>query len=66
MRAPSSSELAAIAAAYAVVAGGEPAGRQPEAPRWSLADRLPALDLPRARFAARSASRWNAAGRLDG
>jgi hypothetical protein len=66
MRVPSAEELAAIAAAYTIVSRAEETAAPPEAPRWRLAGRLPRLDAPRARFAARSAARWNAAGRLDG
>lgn len=67
MRAPSAEELAAIAAAFFAVTRSEPGDGGPaEAPRWRLAGRLPALDVQRARFASRSASRWNAASRLDG
>jgi hypothetical protein len=66
MRGPSADEMAAIAAAYAIVAARRAATARPEAPRWRLAGRLPALEPQLVRFAARSASRWNAAGRLDG
>jgi hypothetical protein len=66
MRAPSADELAAIAAAFAIVIARSQAAEGPEASRWRLAARLPLPDAQRARFAARSASRWSAAGRLDG
>ena len=66
MRAPSADELAAIAAAYAVVSARSHAAQPPEASRWRMAARLPVPDAQRARFAARAASRWSAAGRLDG
>ena len=67
MRVPSAAELAAIAVAYTLVARRDDAPPAPaEAPRWRIAGRLRSLDAQRARFAARSASRWNAAGRLDG
>ncbi len=66
MRAPSADELAAIAAAFLVIGRRDEAATAPEPSRWSLAARLPAYDdAPRARFVARAASRWNAAGRLD-
>jgi hypothetical protein len=66
MRVPTEDELAAIAVAYLAVTppSDEPASAQ--ASRWSLAGRLPVTDAERARFAARSVSRWKAAGRLDG
>jgi hypothetical protein len=65
MHVPSADELAAIAAAYLVVTERDAPDERTEVPRWRLAARLPDLDAPRARFAARSASRWSAAGRLD-
>ena len=63
---PSADELAAIAAAYAAVTANVEAPAQPETSRWRLAGRLPELDDQDVRFAATAASRWNAAGRLDG
>jgi hypothetical protein len=65
MREPGPDEMAAIAAAYALVAARHAPTARPAASRWSIAGRLPANDLQSVRFAARSASRWNAAGRLD-
>ncbi len=60
-------ELAAIAAAYTVLARADAPPAPAERPRWRVAGRLRALgDAPDARFAARTASLWNAAGRLDG
>jgi hypothetical protein len=65
MRCPSAEELAAIAAAYlAVTARATPP--RAEASRWALAGRIRLRDAADARFAARAASRWNVAGRLDG
>jgi hypothetical protein len=72
MHVPSADELAAIAAAYVAVTA--PAGvtarngarASAETSRWSLSGRLPACDDRAVRFAAGAASRWNAAGRLDG
>jgi len=67
MHVPSEDELAAIAAAYVAVTAT--AGTPPQAlvpSRWSLSGRLPDVDGEHVRFAAASASRWNAAGRLDG
>jgi hypothetical protein len=67
MRVPSEDELAAIAAAYvAVTAGSDTPAQTPAPSRWRLAGRLPEIDQQRVRFAATAASRWNAAGRLDG
>ncbi len=68
MRAPSADELAAIAAAFLVIdRRGDAMTKPPEASRWALAARLPANDdVASARFVTRAASRWNAAGRLDG
>ena len=67
MRVPSADELAAIAAAYvAVTAVSDTSAQTPAPSRWQLAGRLPEIDEQRVRFAAASASRWNAAGRLDG
>jgi hypothetical protein len=66
MRVPSAEELAAIAAAYTVLARAEAVPAPAERPRWRIAGRLRALGAaPDARFAARTASLWNAAGRLD-
>jgi hypothetical protein len=63
--APSADELAAIAAAYLIVArAAQTAAAPPAQPsRWSMAGRL--APAGRARGAA-IASRWTAAGRLDG
>ncbi|HEV2644621.1 MAG TPA: hypothetical protein VGT98_18045 [Candidatus Elarobacter sp.] len=66
MHVPTADELAAIAAVYVAVTSRAETPAQPEAPRWRLAGRLPEIDEQRVRFAAASASRWNAAGRLDG
>ena len=69
LRVPSAEELAAIAAAYAVVTRAEAPPGPAERPRWRVAGRLRALAgaaAPDARFAARTTSLWNAAGRLDG
>jgi len=66
MRVPTEDELAAIAAVFVAVTRREEARPPVETSRWSLAGRLPLPDVQRARFAARSASRWNAAGRLGG
>jgi len=66
MREPNADELAAIAAAYAIVAARRAAIVREEASRWSLAGRLPSPDPQLIRVAARSASRWNAAARRDG
>ncbi|MDP9105233.1 MAG: hypothetical protein M3N49_04790 [Candidatus Eremiobacteraeota bacterium] len=66
MHDPSADELAAIAAAYGAVTSNADASAQPETSRWRLAGRLPDIDDQRVRFAATAASRWNAAGRLDG
>jgi hypothetical protein len=63
---PTADELAAIAAAYVAVTANAETPAQPETSRWRLAGRLPDVDDQRARFAAAAASRWNAAGRLDG
>lgn len=64
---PSAEELAAIAVAYAAVANAEGPSAPAERPRWRIAGQLRALgDASDARFAARTASLWNAAGRLDG
>jgi hypothetical protein len=65
LRVPSAEELAAIAAAYTVLARADAPAAPAERPRWRVAGRLRALDAPDARFAARTASLWNAAGRLD-
>jgi hypothetical protein len=67
MISPSADELAAITAAYLILTRREDAAENvPDPPRWALAGRLPVDDAPETRFAARSASRWAAAGRLDG
>jgi len=66
MHVPTADELAAIAAAYVVVTAASDTPAQPHASRWSFAGRFPDLDEQRVRFAATPASRWNAAGRLDG
>ena len=67
MRAPTADELAAIAAAYvAVTTAVDTSAQAPSPSHWRLAGRLPEIDEQRVRFAAASASRWNAAGRLDG
>ena len=66
MHVPSADELAAIAAAYLVVAGRRESPARTEASRWALAGRIRLQDAAEARFVARAASRWNAAGRLDG
>jgi len=72
MHMPTADELAAIAAAYVAVtasagmtADGDSASPT-EKSRWRLAGRLPDCDDQSVRFGARSASRWNAAGRVDG
>jgi len=64
---PSEDELAAIAAAYAIVfARRDAVAERHEPSRWALAGRVQ-IDAPEdARFAARAASRWSIAGRLDG
>jgi hypothetical protein len=66
MRVPTDEELAAIAVAYLAVTRSEEAAPRADASRWALSARLPLRDVHRARFAAHAASRWNAAGRLDG
>jgi hypothetical protein len=66
MRVPSADELAAIAAAYLVVAARRESPVRTEASRWALAGRIRLNDAGDARFVARAAARWNAAGRLDG
>jgi hypothetical protein len=66
MQSPSADELAAIVAAYARIAARRDPPAEPEASRWRLAGRFPAVDAQRARSAARATSRWNAAGRLGG
>jgi len=66
MRVPTEDELAAIAVAYLAVTRRDDTPAPAEAPRWRLAGRLPLTDAHEARFAARSASRWSIAGRLDG
>ena len=67
MSGPTEDEMAAIAAAYAIVAARRAVDAPPpEASRWRLAGRMTATNSDGIRFAARSASRWNAAGRLDG
>jgi hypothetical protein len=65
MHAASAEELAAIAAAYLVVTARTAPPPRAEASRWALAGRIAADDDAAARFVARAASRWNAAGRLD-
>ena len=60
---PTPEELAAIAAAYAIVAARAEVPRN-AMPRWRMAGR-PVREPLRARWA-RATSRWNAAGRLDG
>lgn len=63
----SGDELAAVvAAATALVRRRRPAADEPAVPRWRLATRLALHDASQARFAAASASRWNADGRLRG
>jgi len=65
---PSGDELAAIAAAYAIVMQrSETACPEPVEGRWRFAARLPDIDIDAtdARLVARAASRWNIAGRLD-
>ncbi len=67
MTAPSAEELAAIAAAYLVVARGDDAPQQQaQASRWAVAGRLSVDDAQGARFTVRGESRWSAAGRVDG
>ena len=66
MHVPTEEELAAIAAAYLAVTARAQTPAQPETPRWRMAGRLPEIDEQRVRFATTPASRWNAAGRLDG
>jgi hypothetical protein len=66
MHVPTEDELAAIAVAYLAVTRCDEPRVRAEASRWRLAGRLPLGDAHPARFAARSASRWSAAGRLDG
>lgn len=69
LRVPSAEELAAIAAAYAVVTRDEAPPVPAERPRWRIAGRLRALAggaAPDARIAARNGSLWNVAGRVDG
>lgn len=62
--APSADELAAIAAAYLLVArAAQPDAPPPQASRWALAARIPVDDRARA---VRRGSGWAAAGRLDG
>ena len=67
MHVPSADELAAIAAAYVAVtaAADAPAQRRRRRAGVSPGD-CPTSTTQRVRFAAASASRWNAAGRLDG
>ncbi len=72
MHVPTADELAAIAVAYVAVTA--PAGvaacsgvrASTETSRWSLSGRLRDCADQDVGFAARSPSRWNAAGRLDG
>jgi hypothetical protein len=66
MSVPADDELAAIALAYLAVTRRDGGSASAEPSRWRLAARLALNDVRGARFAARSASRWNAAGRLDG
>jgi hypothetical protein len=66
MHVPSADELAAIAAAYVAVTARTTPSPGNEASRWALAGRIRLEDAVDARFAARAASRWNVAGRLDG
>ena len=66
MHVPTEDELAAIAVAYLAVTRRDEPAAPAGAPRWRLAGRLPLRDAQAARFAAGRASRWNAAGRLDG
>jgi hypothetical protein len=67
MRVPSAEELAAIAAAYVVVAGATSDEGAPAAAgsRWRLAGRLSLADVSAARDAERAPSRWKFAGRVD-
>jgi hypothetical protein len=65
MREPTADELAAIAAAYLLITAREPAPPPSIVPRWRMAGRLPAPAPLRAGWT-RTASRWKAAGRLDG
>ncbi len=66
MHVPTADELAAIAGAYIAVTSHSETPAKPETSRWRLAGRLPEIEEQRVRFAAAAASRWNAAGRLDG
>jgi hypothetical protein len=64
---PTADELAAIAAAYAVVTRRHDATAARARPtRWGQAGRNPPDDMQTARFVARSSSGWRAAGRVDG
>lgn len=66
MHVPTADELAAIAAAYLIVTGRRELSPRAEVSRWALTGRIPLDDAAETRFVARAASRWNAAGRLDG
>jgi hypothetical protein len=63
MQAPTADELAAIAAAYAIMVQLAQPPCHVEPSRWRLAARLPDLELDAPD--ARVASRWSLAGRLD-
>jgi hypothetical protein len=61
---PSPQQLAAIAAAYAILRAETPAPASPARSRWALAGRTELVaDAPRS---ANVASRWALAGRRDG
>ncbi len=66
MHVPTEEELAAIAAAYLAVTARAQTPAQPETQRWRMAGRLPDIEDQRLRLTSPAASRWNAAGRLDG
>jgi hypothetical protein len=60
---PTPDELAAIAAAYILMASPCAVPHAAAVSRWRLIGRLRALDADRAPFAARAPSRWRAAAR---
>ena len=62
--APSGEVLAAIAAAYRLLAANAAPGTQPAGSPWRLAGRLTLDDAVDARAVAHLRSRWSAAGRL--
>jgi hypothetical protein len=63
---PSPAAIAAIAAAYLLLSGNGAPAAPARVSRWRLAGRLPEAGPTALRTAARAASRWSAAGRVDG